>query len=215
MSPCDSLLTAATSGNQQIFERNLGLHMKNVVLLLALTATGLCLYTAIARGTDASHVETLVTADGRVILPKDFRCNWVHLGSWAAPAEGAKEGGFHDVYTQLGTVEAYRKSGEFPDGACLVKEIRTLRSAKMSSGPAMWAGDIKKWFVMIKDSTGRFKDNPHWGEGWGWALFMENDPGKNVSTDFRKDCVSCHSPAKKTDWVYVFAYPTLREGKCR
>ncbi|MFT5163042.1 MAG: hypothetical protein ACI9FJ_001623 [Alteromonadaceae bacterium] len=26
-------------------------------------------------------------------------------------------------------------------------------------------GSIKQWFVMIKDTKGRFKDNPVWGDG--------------------------------------------------
>ncbi len=189
--------------------------MKKIGLFLALVAAGLGLHAATAQGDKAIDVDKLVTAEGRIILPKDFRCNWVHLGSWAIAEEGAKGGGFHDVYTQAGTAEAYRKSGEFPDGACLIKEIRAVKSDKLASGQAMWAGDVKKWFVMIKDAKGRFKDNPNWGEGWGWALFMADDPGKNVSTDFKKDCLGCHASAKKTDWVYVFGYPTLRESKCR
>ena len=66
------------------------------------------------------------------------------------------------------------------------------------------------WFVMVKDQKGRFKGNPNWGEGWGWALFKPADPEKNVSTNYRKDSIGCHIPAKKTDWVYLQGYPTLK-----
>jgi len=34
-------------------------------------------------------------------------------------------------------------------------------------------------------------------------------PGKQVATDYKKDCLGCHIPAKATDWVYVQGYPVL------
>ena len=80
----------------------------------------------------------------------------------------------------------------------------------MATGQAYWAGDIASWFMMVKDEKGRFKDNPNWGEGWGWALFNAEDPNKNVSTNFQKDCIPCHIPAKNTGWVYIQGYPTLK-----
>ncbi|MEL7374909.1 MAG: cytochrome P460 family protein [Pseudomonadota bacterium] len=61
-----------------------------------------------------------------------------------------------------------------------------------------------------KDTKGRFADNPLWGEGWGWALYKPDAPQTNVATDFQKDCIGCHIPAKDTDYVYVDAYPTLK-----
>ena len=62
---------------------------------------------------------------------------------------------------------------------------------------------------MVKDSENRFAENPIWGDGWGWALFKPDDKGKNVSRDYKVDCLGCHIPAKDTDWVYTEAYPTL------
>jgi Cytochrome P460 len=155
---------------------------------------------------------TYVDSKGAIALPKEFREKWTHLGSWFVPDEKAPGYGVHDVYTQPGVVEAYKKTGQFPDGAVLVKEIRKARSARMTTGEASWAGDKSIWFVMVKDGKGRFKGNPHWGNGWGWALFKANDPTKDVSTNYEKDCIGCHIPAKNTDWVYVQGYPALREA---
>jgi hypothetical protein len=42
-----------------------------------------------------------------------------------------------------------------------------------------------------------------WGDGWGWALFKADVPDKQVATDYKKDCLDCHVPAKSTDWIYV------------
>ena len=151
-----------------------------------------------------------VDGEGNISFPKGFRTSMVHLGSWFVPEGDAS--GFHDVYTEKATVEAFRKTGKFPDGATLVKELRASNSGSYTTGQGVsYATDgLKQWFVMIKDAKGRFTDNPLWGDGWGWALYKPDDPLKNVATDYSKDCISCHVPAKATDWVYIEAYPTLK-----
>lgn len=149
-----------------------------------------------------------VGANGEIRLPEDFRANMVHLGSWFVPGGGAS--GFHDVYTEKSSVEAYRKTGKFPDGATLVKELRPSASGDYTTGGVSYAAQgVKQWFVMIKDVKGRFETDPRWGNGWGWALFKPDDPSKNVATDYKADCLGCHVPARGTDWVYTEAYPTL------
>ena len=147
---------------------------------------------------------------GNISLPDDFRANLVHLGSWFVPEGGAS--GFHDVYTEKATVEAYRKTGKFPDGATLVKELRASAAGNYTTGQNVShaTGELKQWFVMIKDTQGRFADDPRWGDGWGWALFKADDPGKNAATNYQTDCLGCHVPAKSNDWVYTEAYPTLK-----
>jgi hypothetical protein len=181
------------------------------------TAAALLLITWVARA-DVSQPPSAalplayVDSKGAIALPKAFRQKWSHLGSWFVPDEKAPGYGVHDVYTQPGVVEAYRKTGRFPDEAVLVKEIRKVRSERLTTGEASWAGDTAVWFVMVKDRKGRFKDSPNWGSGWGWALFEARDPTKNASTDYQKDCTGCHTPARENDWVFVRGYPALREA---
>jgi len=150
-----------------------------------------------------------VDTTGTISLPKDFRNNMVHLGSWFVPDGDAS--GFHDVYTEAATAEAYRRSGEFPDGATLVKELRPAEAGDYSTGKGVSHATtaVKQWFVMVKDANGRFAQNPLWGDGWGWALFKPDRPTQNVATNYRSDCLGCHMPAKANDWVYIEAYPTL------
>jgi len=153
---------------------------------------------------------------GGISRPTDFRDNWEFLGAWVVPElpDGKKTDGygFHDVFANPGTAEGYKKGGnKFPDGTVLVKEVRSINSGSFTTGPKVfYVGENILWFVMIKDEKGRFPDNPNWGDGWGWALYYANDPSKNVSTDYKKDCIGCHIPAKQTDWVYIQAYPTLK-----
>lgn len=150
-----------------------------------------------------------VSANGEIRLPEDFRANMVHLGSWFVPAGDAS--GFHDVYTEKSSVEAYRKTGKFPDGATLVKELRPNAVGDYTTGAdvSFATKGVKQWFVMIKDAKGRFETDPRWGDGWGWALFKPDNPSKNVAKDYKADCLGCHVPARGTDWVYTEAYPTL------
>jgi hypothetical protein len=148
---------------------------------------------------------------GNISRPENFRTTLVHLGSWFVPAGGAS--GFHDVYANRDAVEVYRKNGQFPDGAVLVKELRASHGDDYTTGKNVQSAtsETKQWFVMVKDKEGRFPDNALWGEGWGWAwaLFKPDKPAVNVATDFRRDCLGCHIPAQSTDWVYSSAYPTL------
>ncbi|MEH6531891.1 MAG: cytochrome P460 family protein [Photobacterium frigidiphilum] len=148
---------------------------------------------------------------GNINLPEDFRTSMVHLGSWFVPTGDAS--GFHDVYTERTTVEAFRKTGQFPDGATLVKELRASESGTYTTGQGVHYATkaLKQWFVMIKDTKGRFESNPLWGDGWGWALYKPDDKSKNVATNYKTDCLSCHVPAKDKDWVYTEAYPTIQK----
>jgi len=124
-----------------------------------------------------------------------------------APTSNADE--VHYTYATPGAAEFYRKNKRFADGTVLVKEVLATSHAQLTTGDAHWATATKVWFVMIKDDKNRFPDNPLWGDGWGWALFKSDAPDKQVATNYRKDCLGCHLPAKGTDWIYVQGYPVL------
>lgn len=150
-----------------------------------------------------------VDNSGNIFLPEDFRLNMTHLGSWFVADGGAS--GFHDVYTEKHSVKAFRKTGTFPDGTILVKELRSHTSGAYTTGENVnYANqNLKQWFVMIKDEQNRFQNHPLWGDGWGWALYKPDNPKTNIATDYKKDCLACHIPAKEKDFVYTEAYPSL------
>jgi hypothetical protein len=165
-----------------------------------------------ARSADlaAETYVTLVDGTGTIRLPEDFRLQWTHLGSWVVADADAPGHGIHDVYTQPEAARAYRERGRFPDGTVLIKAIGGLARGTLTTGDAVWAGEPKIWFVMVKDRAGRFPDSGHWAEGWGWALFEAAAPGVNASDGFEQSCRGCHLPARGTDWVFVDGYPSLR-----
>jgi hypothetical protein len=152
-----------------------------------------------------------VNENGTLHVPDAYRTTYQLLGSWAVAADegqGSKE--IHVVYASPGTIAAYRKSGRFPDGAVLVKEVFKATTAQMTTGTVSHAETLKGWFVMVKDSVGRHAGNKLWGDGWGWSWFDAADPSNTTSTDFKVECESCHVPARASDWVYVNGYPSLR-----
>ena len=151
----------------------------------------------------------LVDGTGNIRRPQDYRDHYPTLGTFVVldPTAGDQ---MHTTYASPGTAEYYRKTGKYADGTVLVKEVFGTDHARMTTGDAHWASGTKVWFVMIKDEKGRYRGNPLWGDGWGWALFKSDAPDKQVATDYKKDCLGCHIPAKATDWVYIQGYPVLK-----
>lgn len=183
--------------------------MKNIITsVIALCAT-LIVGTGHAGNLSDQTYRQWVDKTGNIKLPESYRLQWTHLGSLLVADPKAAGHGFHDVYTQPQAAQTYRQTGKFPDGTVLVKEVRKVKSGTLTTGEAQWAGDPIIWFVMVKDTQGRFKGNPHWAEGWGWALYEAKNPSRNVSKSFRETCMGCHTPARQTDWVFIGGYPTL------
>ena len=168
---------------------------------------------------------------GAISVPKDYT-RWATLGTWAHantklkrtmthPAGNPGSTEYHVVYTQPETIDYYQEHGRFPDGAVLVKELIHAETMPMTTGPAVsHATKIKGWFVLVRDTQGRFKDSKLWGEGWGWSLFNASDPVNTVSTDFQSDCLGCHVPARQyapddaeeaDKWIYTLGYPVLQK----
>ena len=185
--------------------------MRSVLLSGAGVALAVLASVALTSAEADEGFSPYVDNDGNIAFPDGFRSSMAHLGSWFVPEGGAS--GFHDVYTEKESVEAYRETGKFPDGATIVKELRASEAGAYTTGTNVsYATDgLKQWFVMIKDEKGRFEDNPIWGDGWGWALYKPDDRATNVATNYKTDCLGCHVPAKANDWVYTEAYPTLQE----
>lgn len=153
----------------------------------------------------------LVDKTGNIRKPADYRDHYEILGTWVVLDPKGNQ--MHFTYASPGAAEYYRQNKKFADGTVLVKEIDGTDHAQLTTGDAHWASNKIQWFIMIKDDKQRFRNNPLWGDGWGWALFKADAPDKQVATDHSKDCIPCHIPAKSTDWTYVQGYPVLKSSK--
>jgi hypothetical protein len=177
------------------------------VALLALSALPSIGWAAIA-----SPKSKAVDAHGHLSVPTGYRSTYEYLGTWSVADDkggpGAKQ--LHIVYASPGSVAAFRKTGQFPDGAVLVKEVFATNTGTMTTGTVSREDALAGWFVMVKDSKGSHPGNALWGDGWGWSWFDAGKPDKTTSTDYKKDCLGCHVPAKSTDWIYTQGYPVLK-----
>jgi len=161
--------------------------------------------------TDIFNGFELVDKAGNIRKPADFRDRYPTLGTYFVLDPKGNQ--MHATHASPGAAEYYRKNGKFADGTVLVKEIFATNHAQMTTGDSHWATATQIWFIMVKDEKGRYPGNPLWGDGWGWALYKSDAPDKQVATDYKKDCLGCHVPAKSTDWIYVQGYPVLSSSK--
>lgn len=185
----------------------LGVALIGLVMMFDGTAYG---QTATHSRFDAT-TSTVVDDQGNMRVPADYHTTYQMLGTWAIAADkaaGSKE--MHVVYASPGVIAAYRKTGHYPDGAVLVKEVYKTATKRMTTGTVSSADTLVGWFVMVKDDIGRFPKNKLWGDGWGWSWFDAADSKKTTSTDYKKDCLSCHVPAQASDWIYSYGYPPLK-----
>lgn len=167
--------------------------------------------TSMTAPNNASKAGAVVDAAGNLQVPDAYRTNYQFLGSWAVAADqgpGSKE--LHTVYASPGTIDAYRKDGRFPDGTVLVKEVFQAATGTKTTGTVSHADQLKGWFVMVKGDSGRYPGNALWGDGWGWSWFDAGNPTKTTSTNYQTACLSCHIPARASDWIYVDGYPPLK-----
>lgn len=156
-----------------------------------------------------------VGPDGAIRVPAvDYRAEWTLLGTWVvgdgAEVDGvAGAAGLHATYTQPGVAAYFREHGAFPDGAVLVKELLAAETQAMTTGVISHGTELEGWFVMVKDTEGRFPENGLWGDGWGWAFFTPDAPDETLTTSYVDECLACHVPAQDSDWVYSWGYPVL------
>lgn len=179
-----------------------------------LLLSGVLFVTAVVAQLEPETVAATAEAPALLQVPAaDYRRDWVLLGSFSVladkPEEGAKE--LHVVYTQRESVDAYRKTGAFPDGAILVKDVFAARTEALTTGTSSYANALAGRFILVKDQANKYAgSSPLWGDGWGWAFYEGAETRKTVTTDYRQDCLGCHEPVRNQDLIYIQGYPILK-----
>ena len=155
------------------------------------------------------------TAAGDLILPKGFE-RWIYVGSPLTP--NALNNGkanfpeFHNVYIEPGSYDLYRKTGKFPEGTIMFKELQLMLpkqhpdgSRDEPSGRGFFPGKLNGADVSVKDSK-RFAAT----HGWGYFNFNHSEP--KAATGKLKAaaaCADCHTASAKKDMVWTQFYPRL------
>jgi hypothetical protein len=157
--------------------------------------------------------------DGKVRLPTGFR-SWVFVGAPLTP-NGLNHGeaGFpeyHHVYVEKKNVDAYLKTGSFPEGTVIVKELTRVLSPTFPdgsreepSGRGFFNGEYNGIDMTVKDSKRFAKTN-----GWGFFTFGHHPLpyDKFAGEASVAQCAGCHiANVAKTDMTWVQFYPLLRD----
>ena len=189
-------------------------HWIRRLLPAVLLISGVIAVTAVVAHSESERAAAASDPQALLHVPDaNYRRDWVLLGSFSVladdPEAGAKE--FHVVYTLPENVDAYRKTGAFPDGAVLVKDVFATKTEALTTGTSSYADTLIGRFVMVKDQANKYAGaSPLWGDGWGWAFYEGAETKKTVSTDYKEDCLGCHEPVRNQDLLYIQGYPILK-----
>jgi hypothetical protein len=201
-----------------------GTGRKKALIATAAIASGLILTAVLsqlhaksqgAEGQADAHYLPEYTADGDLVLPKNFE-KWVYLGSPLTP--NALNGGkanfpeFHNVYMQPWAYEEYQKTNVFPEGTIMFKELQlTLPgqnpdgSRTEPSGRGYFPGKLNGADVTVKDSQ-RYAETG----GWGYYNFHHYEPkAPTAKLRPKTECAYCHQASAKKDEVWTQFYTRL------
>ena len=162
-----------------------------------------------------SQPTAMFEPDGKLKLPNGYR-RWVFVGAPLTP-NGLNNGkaGFpeyHNVYIEARNVDAYLKTGSFPEGTVIIKELTRVLSPTFPdgsrtepSGRGFFNGAYNGIDATVKDSK-RFPNT----NGWGFFTFGHHPLpyAKAAAEASVAECAGCHiANVAKTDMTWVQFYP--------
>ena len=195
-------------------------HLFPIIVLFGLTGSAVYLLAAkpvVAAQTEESSA--VFDPDGKVELPTGFRA-WVFVGAPLTP-NGLNNGKanfpeYHHVYIEKKNVDAYLKTGEFPEGTVIIKELTRVLdptfpdgSTKEPSGRGYFNGAYNGIDMTVKDSKRFAKTN-----NWGFFTFGHHSMpyDKTAAEKPVSECAGCHiANVAATDMTWIQFYPLLRD----
>jgi hypothetical protein len=197
------------------------------VIVVAVISVGLAssaVYMLVAKQVVAAKSEqssAVFGPDGKMKLPDPhiYR-RWVFVGAPLTP--NALNNGhanfpeYHHVYIEEKNVEAYLKTGSFPEGTVIVKELTRVLdptfpdgSRTEPSGRGYFNGQYNGIDVTVKDSKRFAKTN-----NWGFFTFGHHPLpyAESAAEAPSTECAFCHQAnVAKTDMTWIQFYPLLRD----
>jgi Cytochrome P460 len=193
-------------------------YLPATIIGIALIVVSLLLYDTRPVAAQAEGSTAVFDSDGRLKLPTGYR-RWVFVGAPLTP-NGLNNGEasfpeYHLVYIEEKNVDTYLKTGSFPEGTVIVKELTRVLdpmfpdgSRTEPSGRGYFNGVFNGMDVSVKESK-RFAGT----NGWGFFTFGHHPlPYAAAAGESPKsECADCHmANVAKTDMTWVQFYPLLR-----
>ena len=199
---------------------------KHLLTIIMIVGVGLLAGTALfpkagSVAAESQQSTAVFDSDGKLKLPTGYR-KWVFVGAPLTP-NGLNKGQanfpeYHHVYIEEKNVDAYLKTGEFPEGTVIVKELTRVLDPKFPdgsrtepSGRGYFNGEYNGIDVTVKDSK-RFAET----NGWGFFTFGHHPLpyAKTAAESPVTQCAGCHiANVAKTDMTWIQFYPLLRDKK--
>jgi hypothetical protein len=161
--------------------------------------------------------EAYTMKDGELVRPTGYR-EWIYVGTPLTPNElnngKASFPEFHNVYIDPKSWKSWKKTGQFPDGTILMKELLSVGTKAAVSGQGYFQGEFVGLEATIK-SKSLFPNEPG-----NWAYFSFSSKDHKTLSETAKAfptaaCNSCHANAAKDDFVFTQYYPVLGLGKAK
>ena len=196
-------------------------YLLTVVVGLGLVAATVFLISTRTVAAQTQQSAAVFDSDGKLKLPTGFR-KWVFVGAPLTP-NGLNNGkaGFpeyHHVYVEQKNVDVYLKTGSFPEGTVIVKELTRVLSPTFPdgsrtepSGRGFFNGEYNGIDLTVKDSKRFAKTN-----GWGFFTYGHHPLpyAKTAAESSVTECAGCHiANVAKTDMTWIQFYPLLRDKK--
>ena len=196
-------------------------YLLTMIVGVGLVAATVFLFSTKPVAAQTQRSTAVFDSDGKLQLPTGFR-RWVFVGAPLTP-NGLNNGkaGFpeyHNVYVEAKNVDAYLKTGSFPEGTVIVKELTRVLSPTFPdgsrtepSGRGFFNGEYNGIDLTVKDSKRFAKTN-----GWGFYTYGHHPLpyAKSAAESSKAECAGCHmANVAKTDMTWVQFYPLLRDKK--
>ena len=195
-------------------------------LAIALSIVAVTLVAALSHGAlraqDTTVPKAEFNADGSVKIPANWR-SWVYIGTPLTP--NALNNGeaafpeFHNVYIEPKAYAQFAKTGKFPNGTQIAKELVLIRqkakdemypdgSTDEVSGRGYFQGKFQGLELSYKD-TEKYPNEPG---GWVYFSFGHKAPPYDAMAKAfpAESCNACHQANAETDYVFTQFYPVLR-----
>ena len=151
---------------------------------------------------------------GELLRPDVSYREWVYVGTPLTPNDlnppEASFPEFHNVYIHPNDFGQWKRTGTFPDGTVLIKELVLVGTKQAVSGKGYFMGEFTGLEAAIKDSK-RFKNEPGY---WAYFSFGHSYPLAVTAQAFpAAACNACHAASAAEDFVFTQFYPVLRAAK--
>jgi hypothetical protein len=151
---------------------------------------------------------------GELLRPDTSYREWIYIGTPLTPNDmnppEASFPDFHNVYIHPSDFDHWKRTGTFPDGTVIIKELVSVGTKQAVSGNGYFMGEYTGLEATIKDSK-RFKDEPGY---WAYFSFGHSYPLADSAQAFpAQACNACHAASAADDFVFTQYYPVLRAAK--